>query len=93
MARLTTAIEVARPPDEVFAYATDPTRFVVAANVTSGHKEAGTPPQPGARCFTTCRIGFVERVVTSESARRLETRRAVALGVTCPVAGDASLRG
>jgi uncharacterized protein YndB with AHSA1/START domain len=37
MAPITTTTEVARPPQEVFAYVTDPTRFVEwQQNVVSG---------------------------------------------------------
>jgi hypothetical protein len=67
MATLSRTIEVARPPDEVFAYATDPTRFGEwQANVMSGHMEGSGPDEAGARCVTTRRIGFAERAVTSE---------------------------
>jgi hypothetical protein len=67
MASLTSAIDVARPPDEVYAYVTDPTRFGEwQANVTDGHMNESGPAQPGGRCITTRRIGFAERTVTSE---------------------------
>ncbi len=67
MTALATTIDVARPPEEVFAYVTDPTRFGEwQANVTGGHMESSGPQQPGARCSTTRRIGFAQRNVTSE---------------------------
>ena len=67
MATLSRTIEVARPPDEVFAYATDPTKFGEwQANVTSGHMDGSDPHEVGARCVTTRTIGFAERAVTSE---------------------------
>jgi uncharacterized protein YndB with AHSA1/START domain len=67
LAPLSTSIEVARPPEEVFAYVTDPTRFAEwQANVVDGHMEGEALHGVGQRCHTTRRIGFAERPVTSE---------------------------
>jgi uncharacterized protein YndB with AHSA1/START domain len=67
MAPITTTTEVARPPDEVFAYATDPTRFVEwQRNVVGGHMDTQGPINVGTRCLTTRHIGFAERAVISE---------------------------
>jgi uncharacterized protein YndB with AHSA1/START domain len=67
LAPLSTSIEVARPPEEVFAYVTDPSRFAEwQANVVDGHMEGETPHVVGQRCRTTRRTGFAERPVTSE---------------------------
>lgn len=67
MAPLSASVEVARPPEEVFAYATDPSRFAEwQANVLDGHMEGRAPHGVGERCFTTRRIGGAEREVTSE---------------------------
>lgn len=67
MASLTTTIDIACPPEEVFAYVTDPAKFEEwQANVTGGHMEGSSSPRAGTRCLTTRRIGFVERTVTSE---------------------------
>jgi carbon monoxide dehydrogenase subunit G len=67
LAPLSTSIEVARPPEEVFAYVTDPSRFAEwQANVVDGHMEGEVPHGVGQRCLTTRRIGFAERPVTSE---------------------------
>lgn len=60
-------VEVDRRPDEVFAYVTDPTRFAEWQNgVVAGHMEPVRAPAVGDRCFMTRRIGFSQRVVTSE---------------------------
>jgi uncharacterized protein YndB with AHSA1/START domain len=67
MAPIATTTEVARPPAEVFAYVTDPSRFVEwQRNVGSGRMDGEGPHGVGARCLTTRRIGFAERPVTSE---------------------------
>jgi hypothetical protein len=67
MAPITTTTEVARSPHGVFAYVTDPCRFVEwQENVVSGHMDGAGPHGVGARCLTTRRTGFAERPVTSE---------------------------
>ena len=66
MAPLTSSIEVAQPPEVVFAYATDPTRFAEwQVGVVGGHVANGGAPTVGDTCTTTRRIGFAERTVTS----------------------------
>jgi hypothetical protein len=58
---------VDRPAAEVFAYATDPARFHEwQQGVVDGHLDQPGPPQVGARCLTTRRIGGANRTVTSE---------------------------
>jgi uncharacterized protein YndB with AHSA1/START domain len=63
----TSTVEVDRRPDEVFAYVTDPTRFAEWQNgVVAGRMEGDGAPAVGDRCLMTRRIGFAQRVVTSE---------------------------
>ena len=58
-----------RPADDVFAYATDPTRFHEwQKGVVSGHMDEPGHPAVGAQCLTTRRIGGAERAGTSELA-------------------------
>lgn len=67
MATIVWTIEIARPPDEVFAYVTDPSRFAEwQEGVVSGRIEGGGPPATGSRYTTTRRIGGAERTTTSE---------------------------
>jgi hypothetical protein len=67
MAPITTTIQVDRPADEVFAYATDPSRFREwQQGVTDGHLEAHATPSVGTRCHTTRRIGRADRPSISE---------------------------
>jgi polyketide cyclase/dehydrase/lipid transport protein len=60
---------VNRSAEDVFAYATDPTRFHEwQKGVTAGHMESTGAPSVGDRCVTTRRIGGAERPATSELA-------------------------
>jgi uncharacterized protein YndB with AHSA1/START domain len=67
MAPITTAIEVGRPAAEVFAYATDPSRFSEwQKGVVDGAMDTVGAPRVGDRCLTTRRIGFAHRRATAE---------------------------
>ena len=70
MSPVIATVDVDRSAAEVFAYATDPTRFPEwQAGVVDGHLDQGDelgPPQAGTKCVTTRRIGGAERPVTSE---------------------------
>jgi hypothetical protein len=58
---------VDRRAEDVFAYATDPTRFHEwQQGVVSGRLERPDQPGIGTRCFTTRRIGGANRASTSE---------------------------
>lgn len=69
MSPIVATTEVERPAADVFAYATDPTRFGEwQKGVVDGHVEGSGdgPPAPGAKCVTTRKIGGSNRQVTSE---------------------------
>jgi uncharacterized protein YndB with AHSA1/START domain len=71
MPPIVTSTEIDRPAADVFAYATDPTRFSEwQKGVVDGHMEGpgdGTQaPALGAKCVTTRRIGGANRPSTSE---------------------------
>ena len=68
MAPIITSADIDRPAAEVFAYATDPTRFSEwQQGVVDGHMEgAASGPAVGDKCFTTRRIGGANRPSTSE---------------------------
>jgi uncharacterized protein YndB with AHSA1/START domain len=58
--------EIDRPAEDVFAYATDPTKFKEwQKGVVDGHMDQDGSPQVGARCMTTRRIGGANRPSTS----------------------------
>ncbi|MGN6175965.1 MAG: SRPBCC family protein [Streptosporangiaceae bacterium] len=66
MPPIVTSAEIDRPAAEVFAYATDPTRFSEwQKGVVDGHMD-GPGDAVGARCMTTRRIGGANRSSTSE---------------------------
>jgi hypothetical protein len=66
MPPITASIQVDRAAEDVFAYATDPSRFSEwQKGVVSGHMDSTGAPQVGDRCLTTRRIGLANRPVTS----------------------------
>ncbi len=70
MAPIVASVEVDRPAGDVFAYATDPSRFSEwQKGVVDGRMDGKDVPQVGDRCLTTRRIGFADRQVTSELIR------------------------
>ena len=71
MPPIVASAEIERPAAEIFAYATDPTRFSEwQQGVVDGHMD-GPPngaqsPTVGAKCVTTRRIGGANRPSTAE---------------------------
>ncbi len=79
-------IEIARPPDEVFSYATDPSRFAEwQEDAARGSIEGNGPPSVGSRFTTTRRIGRAERTTTSEITEINPPRSWTAHGVDGPI--------
>jgi hypothetical protein len=67
MPPITVSTEIERSIEDVFAYATDPTRFSEwQKGVIDGHMDQPGTPSVGARCLTTRRIGGANRPSTSE---------------------------
>ena len=69
MPPIVTGAEIGRPAAEVFACATDPTRFKEwQKGVVDGHMDGpdGGTQAVGARCVTTRRIGGASRPSSSE---------------------------
>lgn len=70
MPPITVSIEVDRSAEDVFTYATDPSRFSEwQKGVVSGEMKSAGPPRVGEHCVTTRRIGFAERPSTAELVR------------------------
>lgn len=67
MSPVTVSTDVERSAQDVFSYATDPTRFHEwQQGVVSGSMDQAGVPQVGARCMTARRIGGATRSSTSE---------------------------
>lgn len=67
MPPITVSTDIDCPASEVFAYATDPTRFHEwQQGVISGKHTPARPDGTPERCLTVRRIGFAERPSTSD---------------------------
>lgn len=86
MAPIVASVEVERPARDVFAYATDPSRFSEwQKGVVDGRMDGNGEPQVGDRCLTTRRIGFANRPVTSELIRFEPPHRWGVRGIDGPI--------
>ena len=82
----TVSVEVDRPAAEVFAYATNPSKFHEwQQGVLSGSMEGDGEPSVGDHCLTTRRIGGSERPATSELVRRDPPRIWAVRGIDGPI--------
>jgi uncharacterized protein YndB with AHSA1/START domain len=92
MSPIVSTIEIARPPEEVFAYVTDPTRFAEwQDDVVRVRMAQDATPAAGSRFTTTRRIGRGERTMTQEITEVSAPRRWAARGVDGPIRPDASI--
>jgi uncharacterized protein YndB with AHSA1/START domain len=92
MAPMVSSIEIARPPDEVFAYVTDPSRFGEwQRDVVAVRAEGGRPGEAGSRFTTTRRIGGSDRSMTQEVTEASAPRRWAARAVDGPVRPNATV--
>lgn len=80
MAPLVSTIEIARPPEEVFGYATDPRHFAEWQ-----HDVVRVELLGGGRFATTRRINGAERTMTQRITRSEPPRTWVAEGVDGPI--------
>lgn len=94
MAPIVSSFEIARPPEEVFSYVTDPSRLAEwQESVVSTRIEGSSPTGAGSRVVVTRRIGRVERAMTSEMTELSPSRSWGVRGVDGPVmVGTLSLR-
>jgi uncharacterized protein YndB with AHSA1/START domain len=91
MSDLVSTIEIDRPPDEVFAYLTDPTRFPDwQPDVLSVRMETGRWGV-GSRFTTTRRIGGSDRTMTQEVTDHNPPTRWAVHGVDGPIRPHASI--
>ncbi|HET7271807.1 MAG TPA: SRPBCC family protein [Rubrobacter sp.] len=86
------SIEIDRPPDEVFSYVTDPSRFAEwQQDVVSVRIEGGPPPSVGSRFTTTRRTGRAERTMTQEITEINPPMSWAARGVAGPIRPNANI--
>jgi uncharacterized protein YndB with AHSA1/START domain len=83
MSPIVSTIEIDRSPDEVFAYATDPTRFTEWQNDVVRVRSADR--HVGARFTQTRRFAGAERTLTTEITESNPGRSWAATGVDGPV--------
>jgi uncharacterized protein YndB with AHSA1/START domain len=89
VAPIVSSIEIARPPEEVFSYVTDPLRLAEwQESVVSTRMEGSGPAGVGSRVAVVRRIGRRERTMTSELAELNPPRSWAVRGVDGPVRGD-----
>jgi uncharacterized protein YndB with AHSA1/START domain len=92
MAPIVSSIDIARPPDEVFAYATDPSRFAEwQRDVVRVRLEGDGPPGVGSRFVTTRRVGGTERTMTQEITDCSAPRSWAARGVDGSIRPNATV--
>ncbi|MCQ4079572.1 SRPBCC family protein [Streptomyces sp. RB6PN25] len=95
MSSIVCTIEIARPPGEVFAYATDPSRFAEWQRDVVSVRNAGDGPNgaygKGSRFTTVRRIGGSERTMTQEITEVTPSRSWAAHGVDGPIRPNAGV--
>jgi uncharacterized protein YndB with AHSA1/START domain len=92
VAPMVSIIDIARSPDEVFAYVTDPARFAEwQADVVAAHLEGDGPPTVGSRIVQTRRIGRAEWTQTQEITTLSPPRRWAARGLDGPIRASADI--
>jgi uncharacterized protein YndB with AHSA1/START domain len=92
VAPIVAEVNVARPPGEVFAYATDPALFGEwQSGIVSGHIEGDGPAQVGSKCVMTRRVGGAVRTSVSEVTQFSPPRVWAVHGLDGPVRADVSV--
>jgi uncharacterized protein YndB with AHSA1/START domain len=92
VAPIVSEVDVARPPDEVFRYATDPSRFGEwQSGVVSAHIEGDGPPALGSLLIMTRRIGGNDRMSTSEITELSPPRTWAIRGIDGPIRADVTV--
>src|SRR5439155_25110979 len=92
MPAIVSNIDIARPPDEVFSYVTDPLRFSEwQDDVVSVRLTGGQPARVGSRFTTIRRIGGVERTMTQEITQISPPRSWAVHGVDGPLRPSATI--
>jgi uncharacterized protein YndB with AHSA1/START domain len=89
MAPIVSSIEIARRPEEVFAYVTDASRLAEwQESVVSSRVEGAGPPSVGTRASVTRRVGPIERPMTAELTELVPPTSWAVRGIDGPVRGN-----
>jgi uncharacterized protein YndB with AHSA1/START domain len=93
MTAIVSEVDIARPPDQVFSYVTDPSRFGEwQSDVVSGHLEGDGPPHVGSKCTMTRRINGSDRTSMSEISQFAPPRTWAIRGIDGPIRADVDIR-
>jgi uncharacterized protein YndB with AHSA1/START domain len=88
VAPIVTSTDIARPPDDVFEYVTDPSHLAEwQESVVSAHSDDPGPPHVGTRVVLTRRMGRREQAMTSEITEISPPTSWAVRGVDGPVRG------
>jgi len=85
---IVSSVEIERPADEVYAYATDPSRFIEWQDGVVSGSVNDEEPRVGSLCTMTRRIGGAERTSTSELTECEPPRRWAVHGIDGPIRAD-----
>jgi uncharacterized protein YndB with AHSA1/START domain len=92
VAPIVSITDIARPPEEVFSYITDPARFSEwQQGVTGGQLEGDGPPSVGSICTMTRRMGGAEHTITSEITEISPPKMWVVRGIDGPIRATISV--
>jgi carbon monoxide dehydrogenase subunit G len=92
VAPVVSEVDVARPPDEVFRYVTDPSRFGEwQSGVVSAHIQGDGPQAVGSLCIMTRRIGRSDRTSTSKITELSPPRRWAIQGIDGPIRANVTV--
>jgi uncharacterized protein YndB with AHSA1/START domain len=92
MPPIVSTIEIGRPPDEVFSYVTDPSRFPEwQRDVVRVDLEDGAASRVGSRFTTTRRITGAERTMTQEITELDAPTTWAARGIDGPIRPHATV--
>ena len=88
MAPIVSSVEIARRPEDVFAYTIDPSRLAEwQDSVVSAQLEGGGAPAVGSKAVTVRRIGRGERTMTMEMTEVSPPRSWAVRGIDGPIRG------
>jgi uncharacterized protein YndB with AHSA1/START domain len=86
MAPIVSSVEIARRPEDVFSYVTDPARLTEwQESLVSARAEGTGPPAVGSRVITTRRVGRGERTMTMEMTEISLSKSWAVRGIDGPI--------